>query len=233
MYNILICDDEKDIVRALRIYLSSHQDYCFFEAYDGLSALQIVREQQIHLLLLDIMMPKMDGISVLSRLREEKNIPVILISAKGESDDVVMGLNAGADDYITKPFKPSEVQARVASALRRYTQLGALRQGDNIYRFESIMLDDNSRIVEVDQQPVTLTPTEYGILKLLIQHPGTVFSTDEIYESVWQENSLGNEQSVAVHIRHLREKIEIDPSNPRYLKVIWGVGYCLRKDGKQ
>lgn len=233
MYNILICDDEKDIVSALRIYLSENPDYDFFEANDGEKALEIIKNENVQLILLDIMMPKLDGLTLLKKLRNEgNNIPVILLTAKSENDDIVSGLNAGADDYITKPFNSREVLARVSSALRRYTKLGGQTNDENIYTYLDLKLDDNQKTVEVMDQKVNLTPTEYGILKLLLQNRGKVLSTSQIYEGVWKETAFGNEQSIAVHIRHLREKIEADPSSPRYVRVVWGQGYCIRKDEK-
>ncbi len=235
MYNILICDDEKDIVKALKIYLSEDASYKLFEAYNGYKALEIVKKENIQLILLDIMMPVMDGITLLKRLRQDSiNIPVILLTAKSESDDIVNGLDSGADDYITKPFNSKEVLARVSSCLRRYTRLGGQTNAENIYIYRDLKLDDNQKEVEVADQKVNLTPTEYGILKLLLQNQGKVLSTAEIYESVWKETAFGSEQSIAVHIRHLREKIEVNPSDPRYIKVVWGQGYCIRKgDGSE
>ena len=232
MYNILICDDDRDIVAALKIYLSSQPDYHLFEAYTGREALDIVRSQDIQLVLLDIMMPEMDGIAATARLREESNLPIILLTAKSESCDKVLGLNTGADDYITKPFDPMEVLARVRSQLRRYTTLGAQVQQPDRYVIGGIVLDDRDKVVTVDGAPVSLTPSEYGILRLLMQNPGRVFSTAQIYEQVWNETSLGSEHSVAVHIRHLREKVEINPSDPRYIKVVWGLGYKIDKEAR-
>ena len=232
MYNILICDDQKDIVSALKIYLAS-EDYCLFEAYTGLQALEIVRREDIHLILLDIMMPEMDGIAATAKLRETSNIPIILLTAKSESADKVLGLNIGADDYITKPFDPMEVLARVRSQLRRYTMLGAQVQEPDRYVIGGIELNDLNKSVTVDGQPVALTPSEYGILRLLIKNPGRVYSSSQIYEQVWNEASLGSEHSVAVHIRHLREKIEINPSEPRYIKVVWGLGYKMEQEGRK
>ena len=228
MYNILICDDEKDIVSALKIYLSGG-DYRLFEAYNGNDALRTVEENEIHLILMDIMMPQLDGIAATARLREVSNIPIILLTAKGESSDKVLGLNVGADDYITKPFDPVEVLARVRSQLRRYTQLGAKPEQakPNIYTVGTVTLDEESKRVTVDGESVALTPIEYNILHLLMKNPGHIYSSAQIYELVWNENSLGAETSVAVHIRHLRQKIEINPSEPRYLKVVWGLGYKM------
>ena len=224
MYNILICDDEKDIVNALKIYLKP-EGYRLLEACTGLEAVQIMQREDIHLLLLDVMMPRMDGITATAKIREFSNVPIILLTAKSETEDKVLGLNVGADDYITKPFVPVEVLARVRSQLRRYAQLGSRPTGDVCVG--GIALDDTSKTVTVDGEPVSLTPIEYGILKLLMGNPGKVWSSREIYRQVWQEAPLGSENAVAVHIRHLREKIEIDPSEPRYLKVVWGQGYKM------
>lgn len=232
MYNILICDDDKDIVAALKIYLSSQEDYRLFEAYTGKQALEVVSQNDIQLILMDIMMPEMDGISATAKLRERSNIPIILLTAKSESADKVLGLNTGADDYITKPFDPMEVLARVRSQLRRYTMLGAQVQEPETYVIGGIELNDLHKSVTVDGQPVALTPSEYGILRLLIKNPGRVYSSSQIYEQVWNEASLGSEHSVAVHIRHLREKVEINPSEPRYIKVVWGLGYKMEKEGR-
>ena len=232
MYNILICDDDRDIVAALKIYLSSQKDYRLFEAYTGKQALETVKNNDIQLVLLDIMMPEMDGIAVTAKLRETSNIPIILLTAKSESADKVHGLNVGADDYITKPFDPMEVLARVRSQLRRYTMLGARIEQPDRYVLGGIELNDVDKSVTVDGQPVQLTPSEYGILRLLIKNPGRVYSSSQIYEQVWNEASLGSEHSVAVHIRHLRENVEINPSEPRYIKVVWGLGYKMEKEGR-
>ena len=233
MYNILICDDERDIVSALKIYLSC-EDYQIYEAYDGIRALEIVRTTKIHLILMDIMMPHLDGISATAKLREESNVPIILLTAKSESGDKILGLNVGADDYITKPFDPAEVVARVRSQLRRYVKLGAMPQPvkSEIFTVGPICLNEEEKTVTVDGDPVTLTPIEFNILKLLIRHPGRIYSSSQIYELVWNETPIGAENSVSVHIRHLRQKIEIDPSNPRYLKVVWGMGYKLEGSEK-
>ncbi|MGI5929386.1 response regulator transcription factor [Pseudoflavonifractor sp.] len=229
MYNILICDDDKDIVSALDIYLTS-EGYKTFKAYDGLEALKIVDREDIQLVLLDVMMPGLDGIRTTAKLRESKNIPIILLTAKSEDSDKILGLNIGADDYITKPFNPIEVIARVKSQLRRYTTLGGReRTEDNVIRNGGIAMDDGAKSVTVDGESVSLTPIEYNILKLLLKSPGRVYSTSQIYEQVWNDPSLGSENTVAVHIRHLREKIEIDPANPRYIKVVWGLGYKMEK----
>ena len=228
MFNILICDDQPDIVNALKIYLSP-EGYGLFEAFTGLEALEVVRREEIHLVLLDVMMPKMDGLTALARIREFSNVPVILLTAKSETEDMVLGLNTGADDYITKPFVPVEVLARVRSQLRRYATLGSCPQSDHELRVGTIVLNDTTKQTTVDGQPVTLTPMEYSILKLLLGTPGKVWSTKALYEAVWQEAALGSEGAVAVHIRHLREKIEINPSEPRYLKVVWGQGYKIEE----
>lgn len=224
MYNVLICDDEKDIVNALKIYLST-EDYKLYEAYNGEEALELVRHHNIHLILMDIMMPKLDGLSAMIELRREHNIPVILLTAKSEDTDMILGLNVGADDYITKPFNPVEVLARVKSQLRRYMQLGGAPAHPDVLTMGSISLDHKSKQVSVDGEPVSLTPTEYDILYYLMQHPEQVYSPMELYRAVWKDTPLSSENTVAVHIRHLREKIEINPSEPRYLKVVWGKGY--------
>ena len=228
MYNILVCDDEKDIVNALKIYLND-SGYQFFEAYNGKQALEIIESNEIHLVLLDIMMPVMDGIETLTRLRQFSNIPVIFLTAKSEEVDMIMGLNIGADDYITKPFRPMEVTARVKSHLRRFLQLGAGDIKPETLRIGGVELNDKAKQVLVDGETISLTPTEYEILKLLMEHPNEVFSPKEIYRRIWKENPYGTENIVAVHIRHIREKIEIDATNPRYLKVIWGQGYKIEK----
>lgn len=224
MYKILICDDETDIRNALNIYLSA-QGYETVLCANGQEALDAVEQGDIGLVLLDIMMPVMDGITVLSKLRKTSNVPVILLTAKGEDTDKVLGLDVGADDYITKPFNPMEVLARVKSQLRRYLQLGAAVTPTTELHCGPVSMDDRSKAVTVDGDPISLTPTEYEILKLFLTHPGQVFSMAEIYRQVWKEAPLGVEGTVAVHIRHLREKIEIDPANPRCLKVVWGQGY--------
>ena len=227
MYHVLICDDQPDIVNALKIYLKP-EGYRLFTAANGKEALEIIQTQEIHLVLLDVMMPVMDGITAISRIREFSNVPIILLTAKSETEDMVLGLNVGADDYITKPFVPVEVLARVRSQLRRYALLGSRPEPDeNQLTIGGISLNDRAKTVTVEGEPVSLTPTEYAILKLLMENPGKVFSTKNLYESVWQEAALGSEGAVAVHIRHLREKIEINPSDPRYLKVVWGQGYKM------
>jgi DNA-binding response OmpR family regulator len=227
MYNVLICDDQPEIVNALKIYLTP-EGYCLFEAKDGAEALELVKSRDIHLVLLDIMMPNMDGITATAKIREFSNVPILLLTAKSETEDKVLGLNVGADDYITKPFVPVEVLARVRSHLRRYDRLGAKPMEDSgTITIGGIVLDDRAKTVAVDADEVSLTPIEYEILKLLMENPGKVYSTRSIYETVWQENPYGSENAVAVHIRHLREKIEINPSEPRYIKVVWGRGYKM------
>ena len=227
MYNVLICDDQPDIVNALKIYLKP-EGYNLFAAYTGKEALEIVKSHDLHLILLDVMMPVMDGITAIAKIREFSNVPIILLTAKSETEDMVLGLNVGADDYITKPFVPVEVLARVRSQLRRYAQLGSRRPQDaNCLTIGGISLDDRTKTVTVEGETVALTPTEYSILHLLMSNPGKVYSTKNLYEAVWQEAALGSEGAVAVHIRHLREKIEINPSEPRYLKVVWGQGYKM------
>lgn len=231
MYNILICDDEQDIVNALKIYLSS-PDLNLFEANTGAQALEVIHQQDIHLVLMDIMMPVMDGISAMVKIRQTSNVPVILLTAKSEDNDKILGLTTGADDYITKPFNPVEVTARVRSQLRRYLQLGGRTEpvAQEVYVIGGIELDDRQKKVSVDGEPVSLTPTEYEILKLLMQNPGKVYDPKEIYREVWKEAPIGSDNTVAVHIRHLREKIEINPADPRYLKVVWGRGYKIEKE---
>ena len=224
MYRILVCDDEKDIVSALRIYLSN-ENYEVEEAYNGIQALEILKKKEIHLVILDIMMPQMDGIETLTNIRSRYNVPVILLSAKSEDEDIIAGLNAGADDYISKPFNPVEVIARVRSQLRRYMQLGGGSQKEKHIKIGGIELNDDEKSITVDNEPISLTPLEYDILCLLMKNAGKVFSPKEIYRIVWKEPPMGAENAVAVHIRHIREKIEIDPAQPRYLKVVWGKGY--------
>lgn len=231
MYNILICDDDKDIVSALNIYLQA-EGYNTFPAYDGQQALKAVEENDIHLILMDVMMPHLDGIRATAKLREKSNVPIILLTAKSEDNDKVLGLNIGADDYVTKPFNPMEVMARVKSQLRRYTSLGGQQKPEEeagTLRNGGITLEDATKTVTVDGEPVRLTPIEFDILRLLMAYPGKVFSTDQIYEQVWHDQAYGAENTVAVHIRHIREKIEIDPANPRYIKVVWGLGYKMEK----
>jgi DNA-binding response OmpR family regulator len=226
MYNILICDDEKDIVSAIDIYLRT-AGYNVYRAYNGLEAIESVQQNEIHLILLDVMMPKMDGITAMAKIREISNVPIIMLTAKGEDTDKILGLEVGADDYVTKPFNPVELMARVKSQLRRYMQLGGGGVKSDRLVIGGIELDDVSKQVTLDGELLALTPTEYDILRLLMENRGKVFSTKEIYRAVWNEDPLGAEGSVAVHIRHLREKIEINPSDPRYIKVIWGRGYRM------
>ena len=228
MYNILICDDEPDIVKALKIYLDN-PDFQLYEAYTGKEALELLDKVDFQLVLMDIMMPEMDGISAMAKIRETSNVPIILVTAKSEDTDIILGLNTGADDYITKPFRPMEVMARVRSQLRRYMQLGGRPQKENSFIIGGIELDDVQKQLTVDGNPVSLTPKEFDILKLLMSHPGEVFSPNRIYRQVWGEDPFASENTVAVHVRHLREKIEIDPKNPRYLKVVWGQGYKMVK----
>ncbi len=228
MYNILICDDEKDIVNALKIYLAD-ANYQLFEAYTGKEALKVIESKEIHLVLMDIMMPEMDGISAMIKIREKSNVPIILLTAKSEDTDKILGLNVGADDYITKPFHPVEVAARVKSQLRRYMQLGGGNMRQTVLSIGGIELDDRAKSVTLDGEVVALTPTEYEILKLLMEHPGQVFAPKDIYQRIWNDLPYGSENTVAVHIRHLREKLEINPAEPRYLKVVWGQGYKMEK----
>ena len=229
MANILVCDDDREIVDAIEIYLSQ-DGYKIYKAYDGEQALQILDKEDIHLLIMDIMMPKLDGIRATLKIREYSSIPIIL-SAKSEDTDKILGLNIGADDYICKPFNPLELVARVKSNLRRYTSLGSLT-GENkaIYQVGGLILNDDTKQVTVDDEPVKMTPIEYNILLLLMKNQGRVFSINQIYESIWNEDAIGADNTVAVHIRHIREKIEINPKEPRYLKVVWGVGYKIDKE---
>ena len=226
--NILVCDDDKEILNAIKIYLEN-EGYTIFEAFNGLEALQVVAETEIHLIIMDIMMPKMDGIIATMKIRQDKNIPVIMLSAKSEDSDKIIGLNIGADDYITKPFNPLELIARVRSQLRRYTTLGSLETKENIFKTGGLEIDDEYKIVTVDGEQVKLTPVQFKILKLLTQNAGRVFSMDQIYEKVWNEEAINPENTLAVHIRKIREKIEINPKEPKYLKVVWGVGYKVEK----
>ena len=228
MYHILICDDEKDIVSAIEIYLKA-EGYKIFKAYTGKEALTIIRQEEIHLVLMDIMMPEMDGLHAMTELRKHSNVPVILLTAKSEDTDKILGLTIGADDYITKPFNPVELQARVKSQIRRYMQLGSGQAQADSYSIGGISMNDKLKEVTLDQEPVFLTKIEYNILKFFLQHPGEAFSPKEIYQNVWNDNPLGNERTVAVHIRHLREKLEYDPANPRYLKAVWGRGYKIEE----
>ena len=231
MYKVLICDDQPDIVNALKIYLAP-EGYELYEAQNGAQAVETVKKEGIHLVLLDVMMPVMDGVAATAKIREFSNVPIILLTAKSETEDKVLGLNVGADDYITKPFVPVEVLARVRSQLRRYARLGSHQTEPDCLTIGGISMDDRTKTVTVEGESVSLTPTEYAILHLLMSNPGKVYSTKTLYEAVWREAALGSEGSVAVHIRHLREKIEINPSEPRYLKVMWGQGYKLEGDRK-
>lgn len=226
---VLVCDDDKEIVEAIAIYLKQ-EGYDVVPAYDGMEALQLVKEKEIHLIILDIMMPKLDGIHALLKLREESSIPVILLSAKSEDVDKILGLNVGADDYVTKPFNPLELVARVKSQLRRYTKLGGMEvENSNLLVNGSITMDREQKIVMVDGENVRLTPTEFKIMQLFMENPGIVFSSAQIYERVWDEDAYSTENIVSVHIRRIREKVEIDPKNPDYIKVMWGVGYRMEK----
>ena len=230
MAKILVCDDDKEIVEAIEIYLTQdgHQ---VLEAYDGIEAVEILKKESVDLLIMDIMMPRMDGIRATLKIREKHNIPIIILSAKSDDADKILGLNIGADDYITKPFNPLELVARVKSHLRRYMQLGSttIKESEAIYTVGGLAINDDLKEVTVDGEPVKLTPIEYNILLLLVKHQGKVFSIDQIYENIWNENAVGVDNTVAVHIRHIREKIEINPKEPRYLKVVWGVGYKIEK----
>ena len=232
MYRILVCDDDKEIVSAIEIYLSK-EGYNIVKAYDGKEALEKLEMNEIHLIILDIMMPKMDGITVANEVRKNKSIPIIMLSAKSEDYDKVSGLNNGADDYITKPFNPMELIARVNSQIRRYTRLGSIadkeNENKNIYKSGELIIKDDTKQVTVDGVEIKLTPTEYNILKFLTKNKGKVYSIEQIYENVWEDEAYGADNIIAVHIRHIREKIEINPKEPKYLKVIWGIGYKIEK----
>ena len=230
MYRILVCDDEKEIADALEIYLTN-EGYEVSKAHDGIEALEIIEKEEIHLILMDIMMPRMDGMRATLKIREKKNIPILMLSAKSEDYDKILGLNVGADDYITKPFNPLELIARVKSQLRRYTMLGSMekKEESGIYRNGGLELNEETRQVLVDGEEVKLTPVEFGILAFLMKEPGRVYSIEQIYENVWNEPSYSPENTVSVHIRRIREKIEINPKEPKYLKVVWGVGYKIEK----
>lgn len=230
MFNILVCDDDKEIVDVIDIYLSQ-EGYHILKAYDGLQAIEIMKKEEVHLILLDIMMPNLDGIRATRKIRETSSVPIIMLSAKSEDVDKILGLNIGADDYITKPFNPLELIARVKSQLRRYTQLGnlATEEKEAVYVCGGLVVNDDLKTVTVDGEPVKLTPIEYNILVLLIKNQGKVFSIEQIYENIWNEEAIGADNTVAVHIRHIREKIEINPREPRYLKVVWGIGYKIEK----
>ena len=229
MAEILVCDDDKDIVEAIEIYLTQ-EGHHILKAYDGEQAIQVLKNNPVDLLIIDVMMPKLDGIRATLKIREKNALPIIILSAKSEDADKILGLNVGADDYMTKPFNPLELVARVKSQLRRYTQLGAAAEKrGNIYETGGLMIDDDRKEVTVDGESVKLTPIEYRILLLLVKNQGRVFSTNQIYESIWEEEAIAADNTVAVHIRHIREKIEINPKEPRYLKVVWGLGYKVEK----
>mgnify|MGYP004678847585 FL=1 len=229
MANILVCDDDKEIVDAIEIYLSN-EGYHIYKAYDGEQAISMLQKEDIHLLIMDIMMPRLDGIRATLKIREYSSIPIIMLSAKSEDTDKILGLNIGADDYITKPFNPLELVARVKSNLRRYTSLGSLSaESTSVYQVGGLSINDETKEVTVDGEVVKMTPIEYNILLLLVKNQGRVFSINQIYESIWNEDAIGADNTVAVHIRHIREKIEINPREPRYLKVVWGVGYKIEK----
>lgn len=231
MYTILVCDDDKEIVEAIEIYLSQ-EGYQILKAYDGEQALKVLNEEKVDLLVIDVMMPRLDGIRATLKIREKLSLPIIILSAKSEDSDKILGLNIGADDYVTKPFNPLELVARVKSQLRRYTKLGSTvgaGEQEAIYSVGGLSINDDLKEVTVDGEMVRLTPTEYDILLLLVKNQGKVFSIDQIYENIWNEEAIGADNTVAVHIRHIREKIEINPKDPRYLKVVWGVGYKIEK----
>ena len=234
MYNILVCDDDREIAEAIEIYLSQ-EGYHILKAYDGIEALEILEREDVNILILDVMMPRMDGIRATLKIREKNRLPIIILSAKSEDADKILGLNVGADDYVTKPFNPLELVARVKSQLRRYNQLGGSgkQEAEHIYETGGLRINDERKEVTVDGEPVKLTPIEYNILLLLMQNQGRVFSIRQIYESIWNEEAIGADNTVAVHIRHIREKIEINPKEPRYLKVVWGVGYKIEKEQKR
>ena len=229
MAEILVCDDDKDIVEAIEIYLTQ-EGHHILKAYDGEQAIRVLKNNPVDLLIIDVMMPKLDGIRATLKIREKNALPIIILTAKSEDADKILGLNVGADDYVTKPFNPLELVARVKSQLRRYTQLGAAAEKrGNIYETGGLMIDDDRKEVTVDGESVKLTPIEYRILLLLVKNQGRVFSTNQIYESIWEEEAIAADNTVAVHIRHIREKIEINPKEPRYLKVVWGLGYKVEK----
>lgn len=229
MYNILVCDDDREIVEAIEIYLTK-EGYNVIKAYDGMEAIDLLEKEDVQLLLIDVMMPKLDGLRATLKIREYSSIPIIILSAKSEDSDKIIGLDVGADDYITKPFNPLELTARVKSQLRRYTKLGTMAETkQNVYVVGGLEIDDETKEVTVDGEPVKLTPYEYNILLLLVKNPGRVFTINQIYESVWNEEAIAADNTVAVHIRHIREKIEINPKEPRYLKVVWGIGYKIEK----
>lgn len=230
MINILVCDDDKEIVDAIEIYLSQ-EGYHILKAYDGMQAVQMLQKEDVQLLIIDVMMPKLDGIRATLKIREYSSIPIIILSAKSEDVDKILGLNIGADDYVTKPFNPLELVARVKSQIRRYTKLGNMNTEESqaVYKTGGLMVNDDLKEVTVDGESVKLTPIEYNILLLMMKNQGKVFSIEQIYESIWNEQAIGADNTVAVHIRHIREKIEINPKEPRYLKVVWGIGYKIEK----
>ena len=230
MYKILVCDDDREIVEAIEIYLSQ-EGYQILKAYDGIEALEILEKEEVNLLIIDVMMPRLDGIRATLKIREKNSLPIIILSAKSEDTDKILGLNIGADDYVTKPFNPLELVARVKSQLRRFNELGGTAQErkETIYKVGGLQINDDLKQVTVDGEFVKLTPIEYNILLLLMKNQGKVFSINQIYESIWNEEAIGADNTVAVHIRHIREKIEINPKDPRYLKVVWGVGYKIEK----
>ena len=230
MINILVCDDDKEIVDAIEIYLSQ-EGYHILKAYDGMQAVQMLQKEDVQLLIIDVMMPKLDGIRATLKIRENSSIPIIILSAKSEDVDKILGLNIGADDYVTKPFNPLELVARVKSQIRRYTKLGNIttEESQAVYKTGGLMVNDDLKEVTVDGEPVKLTPIEYNILLLMMKNQGKVFSIEQIYESIWNEHAIGADNTVAVHIRHIREKIDINPKEPRYLKVVWGIGYKIEK----
>ncbi len=229
MLNILVCDDDKEIVDAIEIYLVQ-EGYNVLKAYDGIQAMEILQEQEVHLLIIDIMMPRLDGIHATLKIRESSSIPIIMLSAKTEDSDKILGLNIGADDYMAKPFNPLELVARVKSQLRRYTELGNItEENSNIFKTGELVINDDLKEVMVEGNIVKMTPIEYNILLLLVKNQGKVFSINQIYESIWNEDAIGADNTVAVHIRHIREKIEINPKEPKYLKVVWGIGYKIEK----
>ena len=233
MFKILVCDDDKEIVEAIEIYLTQ-EGYEVLKAYDGEEAIQTLKKEHVDLLIMDVMMPRLDGIRATLKIREENSLPIIILSAKSEDADKILGLNIGADDYVTKPFNPLELVARAKSQLRRYTQLGSTVQDEKkeVYEVGGLSINDELKEVTVDGESVRLTPIEYNILLLLVKNQGKVFSIDQIYENIWNEEAIGADNTVAVHIRHIREKIEITPKNPKYLKVVWGIGYKMEKYGK-
>ena len=226
--NILVCDDDREIVEAIEVYLIN-EGFGVFKAYDGIEALNILEKESIQLILMDVMMPRLDGIRTTMKIREEKNIPIIILSAKTEDYDKINGLNAGADDYIAKPFNPLELVARIKSQLRRFTDLGSLDIKKNVFVSGGLVIDDEYKTIKLEGEQIMVTPIEYGILKLLLENAGKVFSMEQIYEAVWNEPAINPENTVAVHIRRIREKIEIDTKKPRYLKVVWGIGYKIEK----